>query len=324
MKAVTARRYGGPDVVAVETLPLPEPKPGQILIRVEAAAVNASDWRIRSLDVPSGLGVFVRMLMGWSRLRNPVLGSDAAGVVEAVGEDVTRSKPGDRVAVCSEALRGGHAQFMIVPEEAPVVPIPDGVSMDEAAAAIFGGTTALFFLEKAAARAGQSILVIGASGTVGGALTQLATHMGLNVTALCSAANAELVQEMGAREVIDYHQTPATSLTGQFDLVADCVGADPMAALTPLVAPGGAFLLVSARSAWDMIRASMSPGKGIRAVAGSADANQDRVAQVIGWVDDGVWRPRIDSVYPLERARAAHERVDSRRKVGSVLLHPWA
>lgn len=322
MKAATARRYGGPDVIQIEDLPPPEIGPDDILLRVEATAVNSADWRLRSLEVPKGFGLLVRLMMGWSRPRNPVLGFDAAGTVEAVGDSVTRAAPGDRVVVSAEATRAAHAQYMRVPTKAPLVHLPDDMGFDTAAAAVFGGNTALHFLDKAGAKAGQSLLVNGASGTVGSALVQLAHHRGLTVAGVCSAANADLVRKLGAKEVIDYRSTPIAGLERSYDLVADAVGTAPWQVARHLVAPGGRYLMIVASSFGDMLMAGFRGGQGRKIVAGNADARQDLIEQLISLCDQGAWTPVIDSSFPLNEARAAHERVDTGHKVGSVLLLP--
>lgn len=322
MKAATARAYGGPDVIQIETLPMPEPDKGDVVIRVRAAAVNSADWRLRSLEVPRGFGLMVKLMMGWSRPRNPVLGFDAAGDVTAIGAGVTQVKVGDRVAVNSEDARGAHAQFMRIPAKAVIVPIPDGVSNDDAAAAIFGGTTALHFLDKSGLTAGQSLLINGASGTVGLAMVQLAKARGLRVTGVCSGRNADLVRSTGAEAVIDYTQTPFDKIEQRFDGVADLVGNAPWPVAKGKIADGGRYLMVVASSLWDVVTAGFKGERGCKVVGGTAVPTAESITALLDGLAAGQWRAIIDRTYPLDQARAAHERVDSGRKVGSVLLHP--
>lgn len=322
MKAATCRRYGGPEGVQIEDLPVPVPAKGEVLVRVDAVAVNSADWRLRSLEVPKGFGLMVRLAMGWSRPRNPVLGFDAAGEVVGIGPGVTRVAVGDRVAVNSEHRRGGHAQYMLVPPKAVIVPIPDPVDTDQAAAAIFGGTTAVHFLDKSGLRAGQSLLINGASGTVGLAMVQLAVARGLRVTGVCSGKNAALLRELGAEHVIDYTQTPFDRIDAQYDGVADLVGNAPWSVAKGKIAPNGRYLMVVATSMWDLITAGTKGGAGRKVIAGTVAPTAQMIGDLLRGLADGTWRAVIDSTYPLTQARDAHARVDGRRKVGSVLLHP--
>lgn len=322
MHAAVNRRYGPPEVVHVEEIPRPEPGPGEVLIRVEATAVNAADWRMRSLDVPSGFGVIVRLMFGWSKPRNPVLGVDGAGVVVQVGTGRSDVAPGDRVVVSSDATRGAHAQFMCVPRKAALAVLPDKVSFDQAAALAFGGTTAMWFLDKAGARAGQSLLVNGASGAVGLALVTLASARGMNVTGICSGVNTDVVRAAGADAVIDYRQTPFADITGRWDMVADLAGTAPWELARAKVAPGGRFLMIEAPGLGAIAFAAFRGGEGRKVIAGTAIPTSQMLADLVQLVVEGVWTPVIDSTYPLAMASAAHARVDSRRKVGSVLLHP--
>lgn len=323
-KAATARAYGGPDVVQIEELPMPVLKDDEVLVRVHAAAVNTADWRLRSLQVPRGFGLMVRLMMGWSRPRNPVLGFDAAGEVAAIGAGVTRVAVGDRVAVNSETARGAHAQFMVVPKKGILVPLPDGVSDDDAAAAIFGGTTAQYFLDKAGLAAGQRLLINGASGTVGLAMVQLAKARGLHVTGVCSGKNAALVRDLGADAVIDYTQTPFADIDTQFDAVADLVGNAPWSIAKAKLADGGRYLMVVASSLWGLLTAGLKGGRGRKIVGGTAAPTHQMIADLLLGLQRGEWRAVIDSTYDLDDAQQAHARVDSGRKVGSVILHPQA
>lgn len=322
MKAVTCRAYGGPEVVQIEQMPRPAPGSGELVIRVMASAVNAADWRLRSLQVPKGFAPMVRLAMGWSGLRNPVLGFDAAGIVEEIGAGRSDFAPGDRVLVSSEAARGAHAQVMCLPKKALVLPLPEAVSFDQAAALVFGGHTAAHFLDKAGAKAGQNLLINGASGTVGLALVALAKRRGMRVTGVCSGRNRAIVAAQGADEVIDYTTTPFAEIPGQWDMVADLAGTAPWGLAREKITPGGRYLMIEATSLWHLASAGFRGGQGRKIIAGTAQLTVSMLADLVDWVAMGGWNPVIDSTYPLTEARAAHARVESRRKVGSVLLHP--
>jgi NADPH:quinone reductase-like Zn-dependent oxidoreductase len=146
MKAALVHRYGSPEQVRLERLPRPTPKPNEVLISVRATTVSAADWRLRSADVPPGLGLFVRVVFGLRGPRQKVLGTELSGVVEAVGEKVRRFRPGDRVFAFRGARMGAHAEYVVIAEDDRVLQIPENLDFAEAASICFGGTTALHFL----------------------------------------------------------------------------------------------------------------------------------------------------------------------------------
>lgn len=199
MRAAMCRAYGPPDVVRIEEVERPEPKSGQVLIRIRATTVSSGDWRVRSQTVPRGFGLMMRAVFGFTRPRNPVLGCELAGEIAAVGKDVTGFKPGDAVIGYPSFPNGCHAEYRTMQATDRIVRKPDCLSFEEAAALCFGGATALDFLrDRAALKAGEHLLVIGASGALGSAAVQLAKNFGALVTGICSAANTGLVRSLGA------------------------------------------------------------------------------------------------------------------------------
>src|SRR5688572_13894199 len=204
MKAIVYSRYGSPDVLEVKELPKPVPGDKEVLIKVLATTVTAGDWRVRSLDVPTGFGLLARLALGISKPRQPILGTELSGEIEAVGKDVTRFKAGDQVFAFSDLRMGCHVEWKCMPEDGAVVAKPANLSHEEAATLCFGGTTALAYLRKAKIRRGDRVLVNGASGGVGTAAVQLAKHFGAHVTGVCSGGNFELVRSLGADALIDY------------------------------------------------------------------------------------------------------------------------
>ena len=211
MRAAVARRFGGPEVVRVEQVSRPTPKPDELLVRVHASTVSVADHRLRSRDLPDGLGFLIPVSLGVFRPRKRVLGMDVAGVVEAVGADVTGFAPGDEVIAMLGGSFGGHAEYVCVPVSKAIAPKPPSLSMEEAVALVFGGHTALAFLAHVDIVPGTEVLVNGASGAVGSAVVQLAKLRGARVTAVCSGANADLVRSLGADRVIDYTASSSTS-----------------------------------------------------------------------------------------------------------------
>jgi NADPH:quinone reductase-like Zn-dependent oxidoreductase len=315
MRAAVVREYGPPGVVRVEELEDPVPGPQDVLVRVRATAVTSGDARIRGARFPRGFAPFARLALGVRRPRRPVLGITYSGVVEAIGSKVTGVSVGDEVAGSTGARMGTHAELVAV-RASKVVPIPAGVSHDDAAGVLFGGTTALVYLrDKAAVRPGSSVLVIGASGAVGTNAVQLARNAGATVTGVCSGANAELVRSLGATHVVDHTTTDVTTLPERYDVVLDTVGTLSAVSGRRLLTDGGVLLLVVA-SLGDMLRVHRD------VKAGPAPERVEDVRELLDLVASGRLRVVLDAVLPLDEVVAAHERVDSGRKVGNLLLHP--
>src|SRR5687767_10322841 len=197
MKAYTYRRYGGPEVVELVDVPKPVPKDKEVLIQIHATTVTSGDWRVRTLNMPKGFGPIARLAIGITRPRQPIMGTELAGIVEAIGKDVTKFRPGDEVfGFPGEAMRC-HAQYRVMAEDGALAVRPANLSFEEAPSLCFGGSTALHFLRKAAVKAGDEVLVIGAWGGVGTAMVQLAGHAGAEVTGVTSRANFDLVMSLG-------------------------------------------------------------------------------------------------------------------------------
>jgi NADPH:quinone reductase-like Zn-dependent oxidoreductase len=315
MKAVTYHNYGGPEVLNLVDLPKPSPAAGEVLVRIRATSVTSGDARMRAFDIPGPFKIPARFMLGWPTPKNPVLGYEFAGEVEAVGDGVSRFKPGDRVY---GAAFGSYAEYVTVPQTGPVAPIARGLSFEDAASIGFGVTTAMYFLGKGKIEPGQSLLIIGASGCVGAYSIQLAKHMGAHVTAVCSGRNADLVRSLGADHVIDY-TAEDYARSGPYDAVMDAVGATSFAKARMLVKRGGVFLNV-VMSGSDLVSV-LSPFKdGRRIVTGTFDTTQAMLLAVNDLVEDDAIAPVIDRTYPIEQIRDAHAYVDSKRKRGAVVV----
>jgi len=178
MQAWVAIGYKGPDVLALRHLPLPRIGAHDVLIRVEATTVSAGDRRLRASDFPTGMGLLGRAFCGVTRLRRPVLGTELTGIVAAIGSAVARFVPGDAVIAFPGAAVGGHAEYCRFSETGMIVPRPAGLPIETAAALGFGGTTAMDYLRRANCKAGERVLVVGVSGTVGSARSNWLRRLG--------------------------------------------------------------------------------------------------------------------------------------------------
>jgi len=320
MKAVLAERYGPPEVLQIREIATPTPKAGEILIRIHATTVTSADWRIRSQTVPKGFGLIMRLVFGLRKPRQPILGSELAGVVAAIGRDVTRFQVGQRVFAFSDMAMGCHAEYLCLPEDGMVGATPPGLTDETAAALCFGGTTALDFLRRARVRPGETLLVNGASGAVGTAVVQLARHAGAEVTGVCSTANLELVRSLGATQVIDYTRDDFSRNGETYDVIVDTVGTAPFSRCRRSLPKGGRLLLVLAGLP-DMLKGlwvSLTSGRSV--IAGPATVKRDDLLTLAALAEAGAFQPVIDRIYPFEQIVEAHRYVDTGRKKGNVII----
>ena len=324
MRAAIARAYGAPDVVTLTDLPKPVAGPGEILVHIHAASVSAGDWRLRSGKVPAGFGAVIRLMFGWRKLRQPVLGTDFSGVVEAAGQGAA-FKPGDAVFGSAGFKMGCHAEYRVFGAKASIAAKPENLSHNQAAALVFGGQTALAYLrDKGGLKSGERLLVIGASGAVGGSAVQIGKALGAHVTGVCSASNADLVKSHGADEVIAYDRTDVKSLGQRFDVILDAVGDPGYPGLQHLLAEHGRFLAVVAGLP-EMLRAVRVNLSGRhKLIVGDAGESAALIADLAGMASRGELKPSIDSVFAFADIVKAHERVDTGRKTGAVIVEMLA
>ncbi|MEJ2857116.1 MULTISPECIES: NAD(P)-dependent alcohol dehydrogenase [unclassified Saccharothrix] len=311
MRAAVVDRYGAPEVVRVVEVPMPKPRAGEVVVRVRAVAVTSGDARIRAARFPSGFGVLGRLALGVRGPRRPVLGGSFSGEVVA-GDGFA---PGDEVCGMSGVRLGAHAEYAAVPA-AKLVRKPAGVSHEDAAGVLFGGATALFSLrDKGSIRAGHKVLVNGASGAIGTNAVQLAKHFGAEVTAVTSARNAELATSLGADHVLDYTTGVLDRTTDRYDLVLDAVGTLGVKSGRRLLTADGTLLLAVA-SLVDNVRARGN------VVAVVAPERPEGFTFLLDLVEKSALRVVLDEVLDLSDIVRAHQRVDSGRKVGNVIVRP--
>ena len=326
MKAYTYDRFGPPEVLTLKDVPKPVPGDHEVLVRIRATTVTAGDWRVRSLEVPRGFGLLSRLALGFTRPRQPILGSELSGEIEATGRAVTRFKVGDEVFGFTGVRMGCHAEYRCLPEEGhgrrdeAVAHKPASLGHDEAAGLSFGGTTALSFLRKAKLQRGEKVLVVGASGVVGTAAVQLARHLGARVTGVCSTANLELVRAIGAEQVIDYTKVDFTRSGERYDVIVDTAGTAPYSRCAGSLAEGGRLLVVLG-SLSEMLRAPWVPLTTRRKVIGGvASWGVEDLRFLATLAEAGQFRPVIDRRYRFEEMVEAHRHVDAGHKRGNVVV----
>ena len=320
MRAWVQDSYGDASVLELrDDLPTPTPKEDEVLVRVHAAGLNAAD-----VHLLTGCPYLARVATGLRRPRQPVLGTDFAGVVTAIGSGVDHVTIGD--AVMGEVMRGSLAEHVVAPGKA-VTRSPASASFEEAAALPMGGLTALQALRDAEVRSGDRVLVNGASGGVGVHAVQMATALGAKVTAVCSERNVELVRSLGAIDVIDYTTTDFTETTERYDVIIDIVSTRPTSRCRSILTPTGRYAVVGAVNKGRLL----GMGRQIRAVMMSpftkqkllmvmAGSDREDLAEIASMVDDGSLRPVIERVYPFAQAPDALRHLASHRARGKVVV----
>ena len=320
MKAAVYRKFGGPEVVRIEAVPKPSPKDDEVLVRVCATTVSVADHRMRSRSLPKGLWFFAPLVLGVFAPRKKVLGMDIAGVVEAVGKNVTKFKPGDEVIALLGSKFGGHAEYRCVPEAGVITLKPKNMDFEEAVTLVFGGQTALRFLRRAKIKPGDEVLVNGASGAVGTAAVQIAKHLGAGVTGVCSAGNCDLVTSLGADRVIDYATEDFAQNGRTYNAIVECVGNAPFERVEGSIKPGGALLLVISdlKGMWGARGNSRRSGKLV--TWSDSKPLAEELEYLVELAETGAYRAVTDRTYEFDEIAAAHRYVDSGRKRGNVVV----
>jgi NADPH:quinone reductase-like Zn-dependent oxidoreductase len=321
MKAVVYRRYGGPDVVVLADMPKPVAKEREVLVRIHATTVSAGDWRARTLHLPGGFGFMGRPVFGFFGPRQPILGTEFAGVIESVGKSVTRFKAGDEVFGFTGAAYGCHAEYRTMPEDGLLALKPANLSFEEAASLSFGATTALPLLRNhAKVRPWEKVLVVGASGSVGSAAVQIARHFGAEVTGVTSTGNVGLVRSIGAEHVIDYKHEDFAAGHSKWDVIFDTTGTTSFARVGRVLNPGGRLVIVQGTlaDAMGLTKAPKSSGKSVIAALPKITAAD--ILYLGDLAASGALKSVIDRTYPMAQAADAHAYVETGRKRGSVVL----
>lgn len=325
MKAAVYDAYGPPDVIRIEDVERPVPAPDEVLVRIHATTVNRTDTQTRKAEP-----FISRFFTGLSRPRYRILGSEFAGEVEARGAAVQEFEVGDHVFGINPWRFGAHAEFIAVRARGPLAPKPANLPLAQAAAVCDGALLALSalrpardaltWLKPADLHEGQSVLVYGASGSIGTAGVQLAKHFGTRVTAVCNTKNVDVVRSLGADEVIDYTEEDFTKNGQKYDVVFDAVGKHSFQRAKGSLKPGGAF--VATDDLVNLLRA-LSPlhidGKRVLFPIPPRFTKKD-VLFIKGLIEAGKYRPVIDRAYRLEEMIEAARYVETEQKTGNVII----
>lgn len=325
MKAIRFDRYGPPDVLQLRDVEMPAVGDNDVLVRVRAASVNPLDWHFMR-----GSPYLVRMLAGLSRPRAGAarLGADMAGLVEAVGNNVTEFRPGDQVFGGTDN-RGTLAEYLSIGQDAAILPKPAGLTFEQAAAVPVAAVTALQALrDKGHVQPGHKVLVNGASGGVGTFAVQIAKALGAEVTGVCSTHNAETATRIGADRVIDYTREDFTRLRGHYDLLIDIAGNRTLAQTRQVLAPKGVLVAVGGpnKGRWvgplgrSARMALLSPAVSQRMVSFLAHQTKADLAVLRELAETAKISPVIDRTYPLGDAAAAIGYLEQGHARGKVVI----
>ena len=307
MKAIICTKYGPPEVLKMKEVEKPAPKDDEVLIKIFATAVTASDIYIRGSQIPIQFWIPMRIMLGLTKPRKSIIGLVLAGKIESVGKNLKRFKPGDQVYGLTGFGLGAYAEYKCMKETDSTYGClalkPNNLSYEEATVAAYGGLLAFQYMEKGNIQRGQKVLIYGASGTSGTTAVQYAKYLGAEVTGVCSTSNIELVKSLGADSVIDYTKKDSINLIKQYDFILDAVGKIKTSGLK------------------EACKKALTPkGKYVSIDDGKLILDSNRLALIKELVETGHIKPVVDRSYPLEQIVEAHEYVEKGHKKGGVAI----
>ena len=321
LTAWSIQRYGTPEQLSRITRPIATPGSGEVLIRIRASAVSRADGMMRA-----GTPRFARLFLGLRRPRRDLVGTCLSGEVVATGPGVTRFAVGDAVFGEAGLSFGANASHICLSESAVLMPKPASLSHEEAAVMCDGPLTSLNFLrEVAELRAGQKVLILGASGSLGTAGVQIAAAMGAEVSGICSARNADMVSGLGASRVIDYAQEDFTRGTERYDVIYDTLGVSSFAEAKGNLTRAGRYVcpVLGLGLLGAMVRTAITGTRKARFSATGMlkpEVLRPMLGTLIRMTGDGTLAPVIDRVYPLADLVEAHRYVETGHKRGNVVV----
>jgi NADPH:quinone reductase-like Zn-dependent oxidoreductase len=321
MKAILYNRYGTADVLHVGEVERPTPRGDEILIRVCAAEATKSDCEMRSFDFQVKWFTWsLRIMLGISKPKKQILGGYFSGVVEEVGENVSRFSKGDEVFGCARLRLGAYGQFMCLPANFTIVPKPSNVNFKQASAIPLGGLNALHFMRRANISKGEKVLINGAGGSIGVYGVQIAKAFGAEVTAIDSAIKEEMLRRIGADHFIDYAKEDFTKAGQTYDVIFSMVAKSSFSPLIKALNPGGRYLMANPKIS-DMLRGTLiSALTDKKVVFAFAGEKEEELLTLKEMIEDGKIAPIVDKVYTMEQAAAAHRRVEAEERLGSTVI----
>ncbi|MBN7811537.1 NAD(P)-dependent alcohol dehydrogenase [Algoriphagus sp. H41] len=317
MKASVRYSYGPVESIQIQELPIPEPRPDELRIRVHATTVNRTD-----IGVLTGKPYLMRAFAGFPKPNKPVTGTDFAGVVDQVGSEVTAFQPGDRVWGFDDNGAGSHAEYLCLSSQKAILPIPKGADFTDIVACAEAAHYAINFINKVSLQAEDHVLVNGGTGAIGSAAIQLLKARGIEVTAVCPEIHAEKVKALGADRVIPLEKMDFTQEPVQYDFVFDAVGKSRFSLCKAILRPGGTYISTELGPNWENIGLALTtPIWGKKKVIFPLPVDIPQSLKVCAELyGQGKFKPLIDRSYPLDQVREAFAYVASGKKIGNVLL----
>ena len=308
MKAIVCTKYGPPEVLKLTEVEKPVPKNNEVLVKVFATAVTASDSIVRGFKVPFMMKIPMALAVGFLKPKNPILGQILVGEIETAGKDITRFQTGDRIIAFTYMHFGTYAEYTCLPENSAMVLKPSNITNEEAAAIPYGGMLAWYNLKKGNIKRGQNLLIYGSSGAIGTSAVQIAKYYGAKVTGVCSTANLEFVKSLGAEIVLDYTKNDFTYKGELYDFIFDAVGKGK-----------------SSKYKVQCKKMLTLHGKYISVDDGTPKINNEDIIEILTILNDlviaGKIKPVIDRSYPLDQIVEAHRYVDKGHKKGNVIIN---
>ena len=325
MKAIVYTKYGPPDVLQLKEVEKPTPKDNEILVKVYATTVTAVDVIQRSGIHPDSkfFTFMLRMMNGIRKPKKPILGYELAGEIESVGKDVKLFKKGDPVFASTGFHFGAYAEYVCLPEDRTVVIKPDNMTYEEAAAVPTGGLEAIAFLRKANIQKGQTVLIRGASGSIGTVAIQLAKYYGAEVTGVGNPKSLEMMKSIGADKVIDYTQEDFTQSRETYDVIFDVIGRSSFSRFLSLLKKKGIYLLTNPKMSLINHEKREAKRDDKKLIYRNMDDTKERTEQLNflkELIEAGKLKSVIDRRYPLEQTAEAHRYVEKGQKTGNVVI----
>jgi len=315
MKAVVCTKYGPPEVLQLKEVGKPVPKDNEVLIKIHATAVTASDCIIRGFNMPGDhkfpmkqiMGLMMRFYVGFTKPKNPILGLVLSGEIVSPGKDIKKFKTGDQVYGMTGYSFGGYAEYKCMTEKESKIGClaikPSNMSHEEAASVSYGGILAMHYMKKMNIQSGQKVLIYGASGAIGTVAVQITNSLGAEVTGVCGSSNAELVKSLGADKVIDYTDEGSVNKLEVYDYILDAAGKNKKSNLKTASK-----------------KALKENGKYISVDDGLLELRSEYLIQLTELCEAGKIKAVTDNTYPLEQIVEAHRYVDQKHKKGNVVI----
>ena len=321
MRAVVYKKYGSADVLQVQTVKNPMPKDDELLIKVHAVEVTKTDCEMRGFNFQvKWFWLPLRIALGLLKPRKQILGGYFAGEVESVGKDVSKFKRRDQIFGAARLRLGAYGEYVCLPENYTLVPKPDNMSFEEAAAVPLGGLNALHFMRVAAVMEGDKVLVNGAGGSIGTFVVQIAKTMGAEVTAVDSGIKEEILRRIGADHFFDYTKEDFTKSGQTYDVIFSTVAKSDYAACTHMLNPKGRYLIGNPRFS-DMLRSILtSTFTDKKVFFRFAREEAEELLALKEMLEAGKINSVVDRIYSMDRIAEAHRRVETEQRLGSVVM----